>query len=215
MQLCGEKLEKGKVTIIMGICKICKKETSRLFEGICVECMSINAGKDEKRKLDKEHDITGLQINTPIGEGIIELLRMGQGNFAKNQIQSTNIVKTEEEEEDLKVIKMPDYINIVYRPSKKERFFGTIDLSKVDAKLFGISGDNVWFFNRLFVPSQIRDKGVATKLMQELVKVLDEQKIILICEVNPYGDLNEEQLKKLYTRYGFKNTNEGYMIYKK
>lgn len=62
---------------------------------------------------------------------------------------------------------------------------------------------NIYYFNRLIVPQPLRGKGVATLLMKKLIEILDIEKIILICEVNPYGDLNEEQLFKFYKKYGF------------
>lgn len=84
--------------------------------------------------------------------------------------------------------------------------FGSIDISKSDfyKKAFDLNKNyNVWYFNRLYVPPQIRNKGVASRLMEKLIIYLDQNEIELICEINPYGDLDYEQLKAFYMKYGF------------
>jgi GNAT superfamily N-acetyltransferase len=67
---------------------------------------------------------------------------------------------------------------------------------------------NEWYFNRLVVHEKMRNKGVATLLMDELIKVLDEKQITLINDINPYGDLNFKQLEIFYKKYGFIETEE-------
>lgn len=64
--------------------------------------------------------------------------------------------------------------------------------------------EDAWFFNRLFVPSEMRNKGIATQLMNRLIEILDEYNICLINTVNAYGDLNEDQLITFYKKFGFK-----------
>lgn len=49
----------------------------------------------------------------------------------------------------------------------------------------------------------MRNQGVASRLMSELVKILDEDSIILFNHIEPYGDLDFEQLKCFYKKYGF------------
>ncbi len=197
----------------MGKCKDCGEETIRLYDGLCVPCLSVSASRNEQNKLDDENSLQGIKINTPIGNDMMSVFRVGQGNFGV-KIPVNKEEPKEVKKDDLKVIKTEDYINIIYRPDIKDRFYGTIDLTKIDGDIYGVSGDNVWYFNRLFVPNQIRSKGVANKLLTELVKTLKDTGITLICEINPYGDLNEENLKELYLKFGFKETSEGYLIYK-
>lgn len=60
-----------------------------------------------------------------------------------------------------------------------------------------------WGFNLLFVPPEMRNRGVASRLMSELVKILDEDSIILFNYIEPYGDLDFGQLKCFYKKYGF------------
>lgn len=61
-----------------------------------------------------------------------------------------------------------------------------------------------WFFNRLIVPPNMRNKGIATKFMTRLIEILDEKDMRLVNTVNPYGDLNEDQLITFYKKFGFK-----------
>lgn len=63
--------------------------------------------------------------------------------------------------------------------------------------------DKTYYFNRLIVHSSLRNQGIATALMKTLVQVLDEEKITLLCDVNPYGDLTLEQLVLFYSKFGF------------
>jgi len=216
----------------MAVCKSCKQEVSRVYDGICASCLSVRAVQDTKKKLDTEHKIEGLEINTPIKSDneLMQILRFGQGNFVpspevpkddlskvtKSFAQSANTKQNEtkqEPTEEIKVIKTPELIHIVCRPAGEVRFAGTIDASKIDGSIYGVDGDNVWYFNRLFVPKQIRKKGIASRLLQELVKIMEEDKIIMICEINAYGDLEEEELVDLYKKYGFKETPDEYLLY--
>lgn len=79
---------------------------------------------------------------------------------------------------------------------------GSIELSK-----FFTKNSNTFYFSRLFVKPKYRNKGIANKLLSKLVEYLDTNKNNCVLEINPYGDLNYEQLKKLYEKYGFKSYN--------
>ena len=68
-----------------------------------------------------------------------------------------------------------------------------------------------WYFNRLFVSNEFRNRGYAKLLLSELIKILNQKQIILWLDINPYGDLNYEQLEKLYMKYGFKKQDFGYI----
>lgn len=72
--------------------------------------------------------------------------------------------------------------------------------------------DNMWYFNRLIVPKSARNKGFATRLMEMLIELLDEKKIVLINEVQGTGDLNNDQLVTFYKKYGFKETEHPYRL---
>lgn len=215
-------------------CTMCNIDVSRIYGGLCVNCLSIKAAQTAKEKLDTEHSTDGLQINTPIGNDLMRILRTGQGNFsladeAKGQEsikvaenESSKAQKTtklsgatdpQQPKDELKTIKTSEILHIVCRPAGEARFAGTIDASKIDGSIYGVAGDNVWYFNRLFVPKQLRSTGIANKLLMELVKVMEEDKITMVCDVNSYGDLDEEQLINLYRKYGFNDTGDGYLLY--
>lgn len=48
-----------------------------------------------------------------------------------------------------------------------------------------------------------RNKGIAKKLMKNLIVELDKNGWDCLCEINPYGDLDYEQLLKFYKSFGF------------
>ena len=73
--------------------------------------------------------------------------------------------------------------------------------------------DETWvFFNRLIVPPAIRNRGVATKLMEQVIEWADEEKINIFNGVNAYGDLNLPQLIRFYSKFGFKKLSKATMI---
>ena len=60
-----------------------------------------------------------------------------------------------------------------------------------------------WFFNRLYIKPEFRNRGAATALLEQVKKFVYEKDICLYCDVNPYGDLNHSQLNTLYKKHGF------------
>ena len=60
-----------------------------------------------------------------------------------------------------------------------------------------------WYFNRLSVPISMRNKGIATLLMTNFQNEIDKKKAVVVCDVNPYGDLNRKQLNTFYKKFGF------------
>lgn len=78
-----------------------------------------------------------------------------------------------------------------------------IDDVKLAVAELSILPDNTWYFNRLNVPPEYRNKGIATKLMLMLIDAAAKYKITICCDINPYGDLNYDQLKKFYKKFGF------------
>ena len=60
-----------------------------------------------------------------------------------------------------------------------------------------------WFFNRLYVKPEFRNRGAATALLEQVRKYVYEKGVCLYCGVNPYGDLSRSQLNTLYKKHGF------------
>ena len=90
---------------------------------------------------------------------------------------------------------------------------GTAELSQMDAGLVGemlerpVSG--IWYdFNRLFVPPRMGRQEVASGLMQQVVEWADANDVNIFNGVNPYGDLNMQQLVAFYKRYGFEQVTD-------
>lgn len=70
----------------------------------------------------------------------------------------------------------------------------------------------VFYFNR--IKAREEGKGEGTLMMKELIKILDEKKVTVINELNPYGNLNLEDLQKFYSKYGFVKKQDQLMIRK-
>jgi GNAT superfamily N-acetyltransferase len=64
--------------------------------------------------------------------------------------------------------------------------------------------NQTYYFNRLFVPPNIRNMGIATKLMKQAIKWADDEHIEILLEINSYGDLTYDRLLKFYQKFGFK-----------
>lgn len=105
---------------------------------------------------------------------------------------------------DMQIAVNEDTIHIYH---KEEINLAVLEASNISTMSdeYGLNGD-VWYFNRLNVPKCLRNKGIATKMMKEFIKIIDDKNIIMICDVNPYGDLNEQQLIEFYKNFGFKET---------
>lgn len=68
----------------------------------------------------------------------------------------------------------------------------------------------LFFFNR--IKAKVEGRGEGTLLMQEIVKILDEQNVAVINHINPYGSMDLEALVKFYTKFGFKSIDDQLMI---
>lgn len=77
---------------------------------------------------------------------------------------------------------------------------GCIDISTME--------DGCWYVNRLYVQPSYRNQGFATSMMRELISVADSQAKDILIEINPYGDLNYDQLKSFYMKFGFDQIGE-------
>jgi GNAT superfamily N-acetyltransferase len=70
-----------------------------------------------------------------------------------------------------------------------------------------------WFwFARLSVPPQIRNRGISKVLLSAVSEWADKHLINILLVINPYGDLNLNQLETLYSKYGFIAVSEGVMV---
>lgn len=78
-----------------------------------------------------------------------------------------------------------------------------------------VTGDvHDWYFNRILVSNRLRGKGIASKILDELLRFMKNNKYNLLCEINPYGDLSYNQLKDWYIRHGFEEMSKNLLIYK-
>ena len=60
-----------------------------------------------------------------------------------------------------------------------------------------------WYFNRLVVKPAYRGRGLSKRLLTALTAQCAARELVLLCDVNPYGDLDHDQLVDLYHRFGF------------
>ena len=99
----------------------------------------------------------------------------------------------------------------------------SINLVENNIKPIGVAecsliGNNLYYFNRLYVSPSYRGRKFGTKLLDTLLKIFKEYNLILKLDINPYGGLNYEQLESFYIRHGFekcliRDTNGSYCSY--
>ena len=99
----------------------------------------------------------------------------------------------------------------------------SINLVENNIKPIGVAecsliGNNLYYFNRLYVSPSYRGRKFGTKLLDTLLKIFKEYNLILKLDINPYGGLNYEQLEFFYIRHGFekcliRDTNGSYCSY--
>ena len=70
---------------------------------------------------------------------------------------------------------------------------------------------NLWYLSAFYVQKSHRGKGNGKKLLSLLTAYANKQQIKIICDVCSYGDLNNEALIKLYSKYGFKERDSIYL----
>ena len=96
-----------------------------------------------------------------------------------------------------------DYADLIKNKKDKEQFLSEFE-----------SVDKVYYFSRLNVPEQLRGKGLAKLLMKETIEFCRENNAMLINTVNPYGDMNLQQLNEFYQKCGMKLVNkQGLLIF--
>lgn len=64
----------------------------------------------------------------------------------------------------------------------------------------------VFYFNRLFVNKKYRRQGIGTQLLLRLLLEIKKTDTMLELDINPYGEMNYEQLVDFYTKHGFIKT---------
>ena len=95
----------------------------------------------------------------------------------------------------------------VFIMSEEQFSIGVAEATRIDEER-----KNVYYFNRLFVKPNYRGKGYSRKLLEKFVQELDTNKISVELDINPYGDLDYNQLKKLYEEFDFKQKNQGFFV---
>lgn len=103
----------------------------------------------------------------------------------------------------------PEYISVTI-VENDIRQIGVAECSRTDK--------NLYYFNRLYVDPSYRKQGLGTKLLDALLAVIKAYKFTLRLDINPYGELNYEQLEAFYIRHGFikcmvRDTNGSYCSY--
>jgi len=66
-----------------------------------------------------------------------------------------------------------------------------------------ISPTDTFFFSRLIVAPKMRGKGYSKLLLSKVAEWADKHNIEIYLDINPYGDLDLDQLITLYKRFGF------------
>lgn len=98
-----------------------------------------------------------------------------------------------------------DYANLIKNKKDREIFLSQFD--KVD---------KVYYFSRLNVPEQLRGKGLGKLLMEATINFCQENNAMLINTVNPYGDMNLQELNAFYEKSGMKLLNKnGLLVFSK
>lgn len=102
--------------------------------------------------------------------------------------------------ESMKVIEHEDYINVnLY----DEGIRACAEVSRIPGQ------KSLWFFNRLIVdPPTKRGKGYGRRLLNELLRIMQEHGNSLINEVSDYGSGDTSKLIKWYETFGFYEIEE-------
>lgn len=101
---------------------------------------------------------------------------------------------------DYRLFIEPMYIGITVFHKDKGIPVGNCECSLIKNK--------VWYFNRLFVQPEYRNKGIGTAMLKELLLIIEEKEDVLQLDINPYGEMSYEQLEEFYIQSGFVKTIE-------
>ncbi|MBT3408751.1 GNAT family N-acetyltransferase [Candidatus Woesearchaeota archaeon] len=69
------------------------------------------------------------------------------------------------------------------------------------------------YFNRLFVQDEFRGQGLASEILKRVINYSKKTQKKIHNELNPYGDLDLEQLTKFYTDHGFIEIKKGLLYF--
>jgi len=72
-----------------------------------------------------------------------------------------------------------------------------------------INKSKIYYFNRINVPEEFRGNGIGSKLLDELLNIVQQNDVSLMCEINPYSNLSFSELHKWYIEHGFEQRDEG------
>ncbi len=93
------------------------------------------------------------------------------------------------------------------------------ELSVTDVTMYkdlvGELPDGKWlFFNRLKVMDHLQGQGFGTACLKATLDYCDEMGYNILCELNPYGILDFDNLKRFYAKHDFVDTEyESVMVY--
>ena len=82
------------------------------------------------------------------------------------------------------------------------------DIKQMEVDVQCGPGDSVYWFSRLFVHKNLRNRGYATELMKECCQWADEKNVIILNAVRPYGDMGLDAATRFYKKFGFKLIEE-------
>lgn len=71
-----------------------------------------------------------------------------------------------------------------------------------------------YFFNRLKARDHLQGQGFGTACLKATIDYCDKMGYNILCQVNPYGILDFDNLKRFYAKHGFVDTDcEDAMVY--
>lgn len=168
-----------------------------IFDSIDDDGCKLYFTKDKKYSVIDRLDGVFLTYKLNEEEDIYDWLEDKSSSLQECEEVVNGFEKSMKMNEEIKIIKTEDYISI-NRVNDSMFMMASVQISNMN-----FLGNGEWFFNRLYVHPKMRNKRVASLLMEELIKILDEEHIVLVNQINPYGDLDYDQLVKFYKKYGF------------
>jgi GNAT superfamily N-acetyltransferase len=99
--------------------------------------------------------------------------------------------------------KLEYFLSIPHSKIIDNRYLISIDLSpNINDKSVSSA-----ILNRVFTPPKLRGKGHAREAMGKMLQLADDLGITIYLDINPYGDMDYQQLEDWYKRLGFKEWN--------
>lgn len=76
-------------------------------------------------------------------------------------------------------------------------------------------GELGWVLTEISVlPVEARGKGYGNEVLRQAIKWADENKVDLVCQIIPEGDMEYEALESWYIQYGFEWSSDGLLVRK-